>query len=106
MRRYNVIKQTIDTDLSTAAAARMLGLSRRQVFRLKAAVKKRSTRGVRHGNCGRSPANAKPKHLRRQVIGIYQHDCFDFNFTHFTETLAEEFSIQLSRETVRFWLRA
>lgn len=106
MKRFSIIQQTINAALSTSTAAKMLGLSRRQVFRLKAAVQARSTQGIRHGNCGRSPANAKPRRLRHQVLSIYQHECFDYNFAHFTETLADEFSIHLSRETVRCWLRA
>jgi hypothetical protein len=106
MKRFSVIQQTIHAALSTATAARMLDLSRRQVFRLKTAVRAKNIQGIRHGNCDRSPANAKPPSLRRQVVSIYRDDCFDFNFTHFTETLAEEFSIRLSRETIRCWLRA
>lgn len=105
MRRYGVLLQTIRASLSTATAATMLGLSRRQVFRLKARVRQHGTEGIRHGNCGRIPANAKPDRLRQRVIGIYRRECPDFNFTHFTETLAEEFDISLSRETVRSWLR-
>jgi transposase len=106
MKRYSVIQQTVVAALSTAVAAKMLGLSRRQVFRLKAGVRRHDADGVRHGNCGRTPANAKPPSLRHQVLDIYRKDCFDFNFAHFTETLADEFAINLSRETVRCWLRA
>jgi len=106
MRRYSVIHQTIHAGLSTAAAARMLGLSRRQVFRLKAGVRDSGPTGVRHGNCGRVPANARPQPLRHTVVGIYRKECFDFNFAHFTETLADEYAVHLSRETIRRWLRA
>ena len=106
MKRYSVIQRTMTATLSTAVAARMLGLSRRQIFRLKAGVRRYGVDGIRHGNCGHSPVNAKPRQLRRQVVDIYRKDCFDFNFAHFTETLADEFAISLSRETVRSWLRA
>lgn len=106
MKRYSVIQQTVVAALSTAVAAKMLGLSRRQVFRLKANVRRHGADGVRHGNHDRTPANAKPHRLKLRVICIYRKHCFDFNFTHFTETLADEFAIHLSRETVRGWLRA
>jgi len=106
MKRYGVIQQTVVAALSTAVAAKMLGLSRRQIFRLKASVRRRGADGVRHGNHGRTPANSKPRHLQQRVIRIYRKHCFDFNFAHFTETLADEFAINLSRETVRCWLRA
>ncbi|MFO7638046.1 MAG: hypothetical protein R6X14_01900, partial [bacterium] len=106
MKRFGVIEQIIRGALSTATAARMLGLSRRQIFRLKAAVRAKGAQGVHHGNCGHQPPNTKPSSLRRQVIAIYQQECSDYNLAHFTETLAEEFSIRLSRETVRCWPRA
>jgi transposase len=106
MKRYSVIQQTMVAALSTAVAAKMLGLSRRQIFRLKAGVRRHGADGIRHGNHGHTPANAKPRHLKQKVIRIYRKHCFDFNFAHFTETLADEFAISLSRETVRSWLRA
>ena len=106
MKRYSVIQQTVVAALSSAVAAKMLGLSRRQVFRLKASVRRRGADGVRHGNHGHTPANAKPLRLKQRVVRIHRKHCFDFNFAHFTETLAEEFAISLSRETIRCWLRA
>lgn len=106
VRRYSVIQQILQASLSSGVAARMLRLSRRQVFRLKARVRQLGTQGVRHGNCGRTPANAKPVSLRLRVLEAFREECFDFNFAHFAETLADEFAIPLSRETVRRWLRA
>jgi transposase len=105
LKRYGAIHQTIHAALSTATAARMLGLSRRQIFRLKADVRAEGAEGIRHGNCGRNPVNAKPQRLHQQVVSIYRDECFDFNFAHFKETLADEFAIHLSRETIRCWLR-
>lgn len=106
MKRYSVIQQTLRAALSATIAARMLGLSPRQVFRIKANVRKHGAAGIRHGNCGHTPANAKPQRLRQRIINLYRKECFDFNFAHFTETLADEFAIRLSRETTRCWLRA
>ncbi len=105
MKRYSVIQQTVRAALSSTVAARMLGISPRQVFRIKANVRKHGADGIRHGNCGHTPANAKPQRLRQRVINLYRKECFDFNFAHFTETLADEFAIRLSRETTRCWLR-
>ena len=105
MKRYSVIQQTVRAALSSTVAARMLGISPRQVFRIKANVRKHGADGIRHGNCGHTPANAKPQRLRQQIINLYRKECFDFNFAHFTETLADEFAIRLSRETTRCWLR-
>jgi transposase len=101
MKRYSVIQQTVVAALSTPVAGKMLGLSRRQVFRLNASVRRHGADGVRYGNHGRTPDNAKPRHLQQPIIRIYPNDCFDFNFALVTQTLAEEIAINLSRETVR-----
>lgn len=106
MKRFIVIDQTLRAGLSTRTAAAMLDLSRRQVFRIKSRVKLQGLAGVRHGNCGRTTANALPQRLRQRVLDLYRKEFFDFNFAHFTETLADEFDIHLSRETVRRRLRS
>ncbi|OYD16479.1 hypothetical protein CH330_02660 [candidate division WOR-3 bacterium JGI_Cruoil_03_51_56] len=59
MVRLRVIERTL-SGLTARAAAEMLRLSTRQVFRLKARVRALGAKGVVHGNCGRRPANAKP----------------------------------------------
>jgi transposase len=86
-------------------AARILGCSVRQVFRLKAKVSAEGDAGILHGNRGRRAHNARPPTLRKRVIALYQHYFHDFNFAHFTEALGEEYGIVLSRETIRCWLR-
>ncbi|RLC76596.1 MAG: ISNCY family transposase [Chloroflexi bacterium] len=104
--RYAVIMQTLTNGTTSAQAARMLGLSSRQVFRLKAKVRVHGQAGVVHGNRGRIPAIAKSEELHDEVVALYESDFFDFNFTHFTEVLAEKHHITISDETVRRWLRA
>lgn len=105
MQRLRVIERAL-SDLSAAEAAVMLGLSPRQIFRLKAAVRARGPQGIVHGNTGRQPAIAKPRVLHSRVIALYRKDFFDYNALHFTETLNEEYSIPISYDTVRRWLLA
>jgi hypothetical protein len=107
VNRLRVVRQLLkDTKFHASQAATILGLSVRQVFRLKARVGLLKAAGIPHRNRGRTPHNAKPRKLRHRVLTLYKHKFFDYNFTHFTETLAEEYSILLSRETVRCWLRS
>jgi len=105
MQRLRVIERAL-SDLSTTEAAIMLGLSPRQVFRLKAAVRARGPQGIIHGNAGRQPAIAKPKALHSRVIALYRKEFFDYNALHFTQALNEEYAIPLSYDTVRRWLLA
>lgn len=105
VRRLTVIHRAF-SGLSARAAARMLDLSARQVFRLKAKVQTTGDKGIRHGNCGRKPHNAKPQDLRQQVLDLHRDDFSKYNACHFAEALAEEKEIKLSPDTIRRWLRA
>jgi transposase len=91
--------------LSSHEAAEILHCSIRQVFRLKARLAAKGDQGILHGNRGRRPHNARPAATRKRVLALYYRLFRDYNITHFTETLAEEYGIVLSRETVRCWLR-
>ncbi len=105
VKRLTVIRQTF-AGLSAQSAAPMLGLSARQVFRLKAKVRTAGDKGIRHGNCGRQPHNAKSASLRQQVLDLYRTEFSKYNACHFAEALAEEKGIKLSPDTIRRWLRA
>lgn len=104
MVKLRVIERTFSS-LSAARAADMLGLSPRQVFRLKAQVRTQGPKGLVHGNTGRIPAIAKPRQLHTKVTSLYRREFHDYNIAHFTETLADEYGIELGYETVRDWLR-
>jgi transposase len=105
VKRLTVIHQTF-AGLSARSAAPMLGLSTRQIFRLKAKVRASGDIGIHHGNCGRQPYNAKPESLRQQVLDLHQTEFPKYNAYHFAEALTEEHHIKLNPETLRRWLRA
>lgn len=105
VKLLTVIHQTF-AGLSARSAAPMLKLSARQVFRLKAKVRTEGDKGIRHGNCGHKPHNAKPASLRQQVLDLQKTEFSKYNACHFAEALAEEKGIKLSPDTLRRWLRA
>jgi transposase len=105
VKRLTVIHRAF-SGLSARAAAVMLGLSVRQVFRLKAKVRATGDDGIRHGNSGRQPHNAKPEDLRRQVLNLHQTQFSNYNTCHFAEALEEEYQLKVNPETLRRWLRA
>lgn len=103
--RLRVIETTF-TGRSARAAAAMLRLSVRQVFRLKARVRAQGACGVIHGNAGRRPANAKPISLRQRVLKLHRTVFSNYNDCHFAEALEEEYQLTVNPETLRRWLRA
>lgn len=102
-RRYATISAAIEGRLSNEAEA--LGLSVRQVQRIKRQVEAGGPEAVRHGNSHRDPSNKTPQNLRERVIALATTDYADFNFSHLADILAERHGIVLSAETPRLWLR-
>ena len=86
------------TNKQIAAA---VGLSVRQVQRLKRALREEGPAGLVHGNRGRGPANKVDVDTRQRVLTLSAEHYWGFNDTHFTEMLASREGIELSRETVR-----
>jgi transposase len=105
VQRYETISAAIDGRLTGEEAAKALGLSRRQVERLKAKVRAQGAAAVRHGNAGRRPWNKTPDNLRRCIIDLATGEYAAYNFSHLADTLAEDRNIHLSDETLRQWLR-
>jgi hypothetical protein len=95
-------------DLRVTEAARLLDLSPRQVFRLKAHVRLAGPNGLTHGNRGRPSPHAKPGRLHRRVLGLYRREYrpAGYTYAHFADALAETHGIVLSPATVRRWLLA
>jgi hypothetical protein len=104
MNRYEVMK--LDRRLTNKETGRSLQLSIRQIQRIKKRVFKEGVRGVFHGNKGRQPVHKFSAELKGSVIDLVKEKFFDFNFSNLSEYLQEAEAIQISRETLRKWLRA
>ena len=105
LRRYGVVAGLLDGKMTNGEAAAALGVSLRQLKRIKAKVKKEGPSGVKHGNHGRPSPRAFPLEIREQVITLANEKYFDFNFSHLSEMLEEQEGIKVNRETLRQWLR-
>jgi hypothetical protein len=69
-KRITVIRRA-HSGLSARTAADMRGLSTHQAFRPKARVRAADDKGIRYGNSGRQPYDAKPQDLRQQVLDLH-----------------------------------
>ncbi len=79
----------------------VLGLSVRQVHRLRARYRVEGAAALVHGNRGRPPPHRTPEEVQQQVLELIRSHYHDYNDCHLTEVLAEEHDIALSRSTVR-----
>jgi transposase len=104
-RRVVVLNHLEKGAVTLGEAAGLLGISERQVKRLRAEYRQEGAAALVHGNRGRRPANSVDLELARRVLDLAQTTYQGFNRQHLTEMLAEWEGICLSRATVDRWLR-
>ena len=65
INRYTIIKKTLEGSMTVAEAAESLGLSTRQIIRLRNGVKDNDVGALIHKNQGRKPAHAINDELKK-----------------------------------------
>src|SRR5450432_3312760 len=105
LRRLDVVRRLEAKTLTTKEAGEVLGVSGRQVRRLRRAVEKDGARGLAHKSRGRASPRRTATKTAKQVVALMGKRYAGFNDQHFTEKLAAEEGITLSRSTVRRLLR-
>ena len=99
--RLVVMNQVEGRKLTVDKAAALLALSPRHVWRILTAYRKEGASALAHGNRGHKPVNTIAEDLRQQVVALARDKYYGFNQQHFTEKLADQEGISLSRSTVR-----
>ena len=106
-RRAQVLGWLVAGRLSTQEAQQVLGVSRRQLQRLKRAMLSDGPGALAHGNRGRPSGMRLADQTRARVLAAARADDFrGYNHTHLCEVLAEEYGIAISRRTLSRILRA
>src|SRR5215475_12714703 len=104
LTRLEVLRDVDQKRLTTEAAAQLLGLERRQVFRLLKAYRTESPTGLISKRRGRRSNRRKSEALRRAVLTIIRQWYWDFGPTLAAEKLHEDHGIAVGRETLRQWM--
>jgi len=105
-KRLDAVERIERGALTSGEAAEVLGLSVRQVRRLRRAVEKRGREGVVHGNAGRAPAHRVADSVQVRILELRRTKYVGFNDHHFTEKLCEVEGMEISRSSVQRMLRA
>ena len=105
LNRVEVLAQVDDDRLTVNNAAHMLGLTRRQIFRLLKRYRKDGASAIRHGSRGRAPNNQIHSAKRDFALSVIKEQYPDFGPTLAAEMLAEHHGFRVSRETVRKWMQ-
>ena len=97
LKTLTIINRFIDKSISRQQAAELLGLSARQITRLKKGVLASGAESLIHKNTGRKPAHAIQDELKEAVLQIYSRpELSGVNFLHFKDILSADFGITLS----------
>jgi hypothetical protein len=103
--RARALTRILMGDLTMAEGSTLLGLSERQLWRLRAAYVEAGPAGLVHGNRGRASARRIDPDRRSHIVELRER-YGPINDTHFGELLAEREMIAISRESLRTILRA
>jgi hypothetical protein len=104
-RRAQVLTRILRGELTMVEGAIELGLSERQLWRLRAGLVGTGPAGLVHGNRGRPSARRIRPDQRARIIELRER-YGPINDSHFDELLAEREGIVVSRESLRTILRA
>jgi hypothetical protein len=104
LARLDVLLDLDQRRLTATAARQLLGLERRQVFRLLKAYRAKGAAGLISKRRGRASNRGKPAALRSKVLAIIRERYWDFGPTLAAEKLGELHGIVLGRETLRLWM--
>ena len=99
--RLQTLNGVLEKHWPMREAAKIMGVSERQGWRILAAYRKEGAAALAHGNRGRTPANATSPFLCQQVVTLTRERYCGVNHTHLAELLEEREGITLSRSTLR-----
>jgi transposase len=95
--RLDTINKANAGFITVREAAERLGLSERQVQRLKKEVRESGPAALIHKNTYRRPAHALPEEVKEKILEIRKRPGYDkANFRHFQELLAVHKEIEIS----------
>jgi len=104
LNRIEVLAQVDGGQLSVSAAANLLNVTRRQVFRLLRRFRESGPAGIRHRLRGRGSNNRIHDARRIYGLDLVRENYSDFGPTLAAEALETHHGFKVSRETLRNWM--
>src|SRR5262245_34164132 len=105
-KRLQIVREVLDRRIVQKRAAKILGVSVRQVKRLARAVRKRGDAGIIHGNRNRASNRRINGAIKKKVIELAGRKYKGFGPTLLSECLHSNEGLKLSDETLRLWLKS
>ena len=105
LNRIDVLARLDGGRLTTAAAADLMRLTRRQTHRLLKRYRDGGAAAIANRRRGRPSNNRLPDVMRDHAVALVREHYADFGPTFAAEKLAERHDLRVSRETLRGWMR-
>jgi transposase len=105
-QRLGALREVLAGHWSVEQASQVLGLSVRQIWRLKAAFEENGAAALVHGNKGKPSPGKIATEVRQRVAELAKGQYAGCNDTHLTELLALREDIVLKRKSVERILRS
>ena len=104
LKKLHIVKKFIEKQIKQKEAAKVLGISTRQVRRIASRLKAEGDSSIAHRLRGKKSNNATPESARQKVVALYKKNYWDFGPTLASEKLSLLDGIKVSKETLRGWL--
>lgn len=105
LHRMHVVRLTLEGRESVGRGGKLLGISSRQMKRLRHKMRERGVGGLGHGNRGKPPWNKTVSEMTEEIINLAGDRYQGLNDTHLAEELRENEQLKLSRSTIRRIIR-
>lgn len=102
--KFDVITKVLKKEIKPGLAARLLGISTRQVRRLKISVREHGVSATVHKLKGKPGNHHIDLVMKKKALTAIKKDYSDFKPTFATEKLEENHSIRVSYGTTRLWM--
>lgn len=103
--KFDVITKVLQKQIKSGQAAKLLGISTRQVRRLKTAVKRDGQRATVHRLKNKPSNRAFPSTLKQKALYVIKTHYSDFKPGLATEKLQELHGFTIASQTVRVWMQ-
>lgn len=104
LKRFHIIRTSIDRIITQREAAESIGISLRQAQRIVRRVRTDGDKGVVHRLRGMRSNRALPDKTKDKILKIFKDKYPDFGPTLASEKLFERDKIRINDETLRLWL--
>ena len=104
--RLQIISEVESKRITNTEASEILGISERQLYRIRAKIEKEGSKGVIHKLRGRKSNRGYPEEIKERVIEIHKKQYWDYGPTLFSEELLKNYNLSINHETLRRWMRS